>query len=131
MGITGYGGTLGGSVTGTLSNIRSITWTGVDGEVIVLKTLADVNRFASKIAGSNDAGELSVECEYDKTQFSTLISRQGQSVETWTSTLPDGTTIVCSGFIRNVSDLSETTADAMTYTSAIPLSGEPTVTPAP
>ena len=103
---------------------------GVDGEVIVLKTIEDVNRWVTKIAGSRDAGELTVECEYVKTQFATLISRQLEAAETWTSTLPDGTTIVCSGLIKNVSNLNQDTDGAIIYTVGIPLSGEPTVTAA-
>ncbi len=95
----------------------------------MLKTIADVNRWVGKLAGSRDAGQLTIECEYDKTQFATLISRQGEANETWTGTLPDGTTIVCDGHIKNVSDLNENTDDVMTYTVGVPLAGEPTVTP--
>jgi hypothetical protein len=128
MAYTGYEATLSGSVTGALTKVVSITWSGADSEIITLKTLADTNRWVSKIAGSRDAGELTINCEYDKTQYATLIGEVGDVAETWTATLPDNTTIVCSGIVKGVGGLEINTEGAIVYSLTIPLSGEPAVT---
>lgn len=127
--ITGYGSTVAGAITGTIGNINNVTWSGVDGEDIEFKTLADVNRFINTIAGSQRPGSMTIVCIYDKTQFATLIGRTNQANENWTVTLGDGTTIVCAGHIKTVSGLNPNPDSEIQYTVDIPLSGEPAVTP--
>ena len=129
---SGYGGTLSFSDIAAISNIISIAWTGVDGETIVLKTLADVNRFCTKMAGGQDAGELSVVCAYDATQFNTLMTNGNSTTNVVvTHTLPDGSTIVCNGFYKKPGALDlNTDPNVVQYTFVVPLSGEPTFTAA-
>ena len=128
MAYIGYGATLSGATTGSISNITGITWSGADSETIVIKTLADTNRWVEKIAGSRDAGDLTINCIYDKTQYASLIGAVGDDEEQWTLTLPDSSTIVCDGIVKNVSGLENNTEGAIVYSFTIVLSGQPAFT---
>lgn len=130
MATSGYGATVAGSVIGTIGNIMSVTWSGVDSETIEFKTLADVKRMVNRIAGSRSPGEMTITCVYDATQFKTLVDKSSGDNETWTITLDDGTTIVCDGHIKNVADLGINPDNVKQYTVNIPFSGAPIVTPA-
>lgn len=126
----GHGTTLAGVSTGTIGKILRMSWDGINAGVIDVTDFDSTNKFIEKIAGLKDATRLNVDIKYDKTLFNTVEGAIGASNENWTVTLPDSSTLVCSGFIQDAGRLEVPLPDKVTSSLVIELSGEPTFTPA-
>lgn len=127
-GISGFGTTLSGSVTSSVSQITSISIPGVSVDDLDVTTMASANAFREFIAGLKDAGELSVELLYEKSAYDAQLAAVGGAAETWTVTFPDESIFTCSGYIKAAGQVEAPMDGPMTSSLTIKLSGEPSFT---
>jgi hypothetical protein len=129
-GISGYGTTIeGGSGTGALAEIISISIGGMSRTDIDLSTMDSSNAYKQFIGGMIDAGEVSLSFVYEKGNHDAMQDALTADNELWTITLPDGSTFSCDGYMKNVS-MEIPMDDKISQSATLKLSGEPTFTPA-
>jgi predicted secreted protein len=128
-GISGYGTTLSGSISGAIARIRRITTGGGGTKVIDVSAADSPDAYNEFIAGMTDAGALTLDLVYDKTNYDAVQNALGGSNETWTITLSDNSTFVASGFLKG-NDLAIPMDDAVTQSASLKISGKPTFTAA-
>ena len=124
-GISGYGTTFSGSVTGDIGFVRSVSVGGMSAGDINISHLDSPGAWEEFIAGMKDAGDISLDVVYERTNHAALQAALGGSNENWTITFPDGSTFVCSGYINNLG-VESPREDAITQSVSIKLSGAPT-----
>jgi len=133
-GVLGYAATLVSSQSaGTVGNIQSINIAGQTRDVVDISTMASTGKFKEYIAGMADAGELTVEVNYDGTTSTVAAALQadyaGGTVGDWTITLPGtaASVFACSGLISNLGTAIPKD-DKITQSITIKLSGVPSFT---
>jgi len=126
-GISGFGTTLSGAVSGVIVEITRIGIDGMDVPELDVTTMASTSGWREFIAGLKDAGALTLDLLYEKSQFSTMLGILGGTVEAWTITLPDSSTFVVDGFLKGLG--AEIPMDDKILSSAsLKLSGVPEFT---
>ena len=102
----GHGITLTGGTVGAVGNIISISGPDQSRDSIDISTMDSTSKAREFIAGLWDAGEVSVELNYDGTNVATANSLstafQLGTAETWTIVFPDTSTWAASGFITSL-----------------------------
>ena len=129
-GLHGYGTTLSGATTGEIAEITNISIGGMEVDDLDLTTMDATNKWRIFKAGLKNAGELTLEVLYEKTNMATMLAALGAANEDWTITLPDGSTFVCSGYLRSIG-AEVPVEDRISQSIVLKLSGEPTFTPNP
>lgn len=127
-GIHGYGTTLSGATTGIVVEVTNVSFGDTVTDQIDISNMDSDNSYREFIAGMLDAGEITLTCNYNKTQTAAFRTNQDtKAKEVWTITLPDSSTFVCSGFISSVGTPIPFD-DKVTQDVTIKLSGKPTFT---
>lgn len=130
-GTHGHGTSLVGGTAGTIGNIISVNVGGQTRDPIDKSTMDSTSKFREFISGMADAGELTVEVNYDGAASgvgdSLSTAYQGGTAETWTITFVDASTFACSGFITNLG-FAAPFEDKISQSITIKLTGVPTFT---
>lgn len=113
-----------------IANLTSIGEIGVESEEIDATDLDSPNNYKEFIAGSKDAGEVSlagnIKDESNVEKF--LALAESQSVETWNVEYPSGAKWVFSAFVKSFKDGEKTTDGLATFTATLRISGKPVYT---
>jgi predicted secreted protein len=129
MGTHGHGTTLSGATTGSIGQILSVGLPDQSVDDLDVTTMASTNKWREFIPGLKDAGSMTLQLLYEKANYNTVQGALGAAPEEWTITLPDGSTFVCSGYIKS-SGGDSPHEDKITQSVTLKLSGEPTFTAA-
>lgn len=104
MAINGYGLTLAGSTTGSITGIESITVGGLELDFDEIATVADTNRVVENLPGKVREGPLTVTIAYAKTLYNACRNAVlAQTSQTWTLTDSGSSTHAGTGYVQSVS----------------------------
>lgn len=115
-----------------IGHLTSIGEIGIESEEIDITDLDSNGDFKEYIAGTKDAGEVSIAGNiHDESIVEKMLAlANSRSVETWKVEYPSGATWEFKGFIKSFKD-GEKTSDAIaTFSATIRISGAPTYTKA-
>ena len=115
-----------------IANLTSIGEIGVESEEIDATDLDSPDNYKEFIAGSKDAGEVSLAGNIkDESNVEKMLAlAESQSIETWTVTYPSGATWVFNGFVKSFKDGEKTPDGLATFSATIRVSGKPVYTKA-
>ena len=115
-----------------IANLTSIGEIGVESEEIDTTDLDSPNNYKEFIAGSKDAGEVSLAGNIkDESNVEKMLAlAESQSMEDWTVTYPSGAKWEFKGFIKSFKDGEKTPDGLATFSASIRISGKPTYTKA-
>jgi len=125
----GCGATLSGSVTGAFGEIMSISLPDQKRDDIDITTMDSTEMWREFMPGLRDAGALNMTVLYEKTNYNKVQTAFTADAETWTITLPDGSTFASSGYI-NANGGEIPLDEKIQQTVTMKLSGKPTFVPA-
>lgn len=113
-----------------IANLTSIGEIGVESEEIDATDLDSPNNYKEFIAGSKDAGEVSLSGNIkDETNVEKMLSlAESQSMEQWEVKYPSGATWAFSGFLKSFKDGEKTPDGLATFSATIRISGKPIYT---
>lgn len=127
-GCLGVGTTLQGATFGPMGMIVRVGLPGPQvNQDIDVTTMNVVEKWMAFIAGLKNAGEVNLDLVYHKTNQASVMTALGGANESWTITLPDGSTFVCSGYLKGVG-ATIPHDDKITQTVNLKLSGKPVFT---
>ena len=114
----------------TIANLTSIGEIGVESEEIDATDLDSPNGYKEFIAGSKDAGEVSLSgnIKNEANVEAMLALAESQSIEGWEVKYPSGATWSFKGFVKSFKDGEKSTDGLATFSAAIRISGKPTYT---
>lgn len=115
-----------------IANLTSIGEIGVESEEIDATDLDSPNNYKEFIAGSKDAGEVSIAGNIkDESNVEKMLAlAESQSLEDWVVTYPSGATWEFTAFVKSFKDGEKTVDGLATFTAGLRISGKPTYTPA-
>ena len=113
-----------------IANLTSIGEIGVESEEIDATDLDSPDNYKEFIAGSKDAGEVSLAGNIkDESNVEKMLSlAENQSIEEWTVAYPSGATWKFSGFVKSFKDGEKTPDGLATFSATIRVSGKPVYT---
>ncbi len=113
-----------------IANLTSIGEIGTESEEIDTTDLDSPDNYKEFIAGSKDAGEVSLAGNIkDESNVEKMLAlAESQSVEPWTVTYPSGATWKFKAFVKSFKDGEKTTDGLATFTATLRISGKPTYT---
>lgn len=113
-----------------IANLTSIGEIGVESEEIDTTDLDSPNNYKEFIAGSKDAGEVSLAGNIkDESNVEKMLAlAESQSVEEWTVEYPSGATWTFRAFVKSFKDGEKTTDGLATFTATLRVSGKPVYT---
>lgn len=116
----------------TIANLTSIGEIGVESEEIDATDLDSPNNYKEFIAGSKDAGEVSINgnIKSESNVEKMLSLAESQSLEDWVVTYPSGAKWEFKAFVKSFKDGEKTVDGLATFTATLRISGKPTYTPA-
>lgn len=112
----------------TIGHLTSIGEIGIESEEIDVTDLDSTGDFKEYIAGTKDAGEVSIAGNiHDEAVIEKMMAlANSRSIEDWTVEYPSGATWSFKGFVKSFKD-GEKTPDAIaTFSATIRISGAPT-----
>lgn len=114
-----------------IANLTSIGEIGVESEEIDATDLDSPDNYKEFIAGSKDAGEVSLAGNIkDESNVEKMLAlAESQSMESWTVTYPSGATWAFTGFVKSFKDGEKTPDGLATFSATIRISGKPVYTP--
>lgn len=114
-----------------IAHLTSIGEIGIESEEIDVTDLDSPEDFKEYIAGTKDAGEVSLAGNiHDETIVEKMLAlANARSVESWKVTYPSGATWAFSGFIKSFKDGEKTSDGIASFTATIRVSGAPVYTP--
>lgn len=125
-GISGFGTTLQGASTGVVGMITRAALAGFDVDNdIDITTMNSPQKWKRFISGLKDAKEVSLDLVYEKANMVVILGALGSANEAWTVVLPDGSTFVCSGYVKHIGT-EIPMGDKIGQTLTIRFSGVPT-----
>ena len=115
-----------------IANLTSIGEIGVESEEIDATDLDSPNNYKEFIAGSKDAGEVSLGGNIkDETNVEKMLAlAESQSVEAWEVEYPSGAKWSFNAFVKSFKDGEKTPDGLATFTATLRISGKPTYTKA-
>ena len=115
-----------------IANLTSIGEIGIESEEIDTTDLDSVGGYKEFIAGSKDAGEVSLAGNIkDESAVEKMLAlAESQSMEEWEVTYPSGAKWTFSGFVKSFKDGEKTPDGLATFSATIRISGKPTYTKA-
>ena len=115
-----------------IANLTSIGEIGVESEEIDATDLDSPNNYKEFIAGSKDAGEVSLAGNIkDESNVEKMLAlAESQSMEEWEVKYPSGATWVFTGFVKSFKDGEKTPDGLATFSATIRISGKPVYTKA-
>ena len=113
-----------------IANLTSIGEIGVESEEIDATDLDSPDNYKEFIAGSKDAGEVSLAGNIkDESNVEKMLAlAESQSVEEWTVTYPSKATWKFKAFVKSFKDGEKTTDGLATFTATLRISGKPVYT---
>lgn len=113
-----------------IANLTSIGEIGVESEEIDATDLDSPDNYKEFIAGSKDAGEVSIAGNIkDESNVEKMLAlAESQSIEKWTVTYPSGAKWAFSAFVKSFKDGEKTTDGLATFTATLRISGKPVYT---
>ena len=113
-----------------IANLTSIGEIGVESEEIDTTDLDSPNNYKEFIAGSKDAGEVSLAGNIkDESNVEKMLAlAESQTVETWNVEYPSGAKWEFSAFVKSFKDGEKTTDGLATFTATLRISGKPVYT---
>jgi len=116
----------------TIANLTSIGEIGVESEEIDATDLDSPDNYKEFIAGSKDAGEVSIagNIKNEENIEKMLALAESQSLENWIVTYPSGATWTFTAFVKSFKDGEKTVDGLATFTATLRVSGKPTYTKA-
>lgn len=123
-GISGYGTTISGATTGSVGYLRGVSVGGGDVTDIDVSSGESTNKWREFVAGMIDAGEITLSMVYQEDLADTLQAAVGDAAQAWTITFTDGSTFVCSGYVKAFSIDAPYDGEA-TMSMTIKLTGVP------
>ena len=113
-----------------IANLTSIGEIGVESEEIDATDLDSPDNYKEFIAGSKDAGEVSLAGNIkDESNVEKMLAlAESQSVEEWTVNYPSGAKWVFKAFVKSFKDGEKTTDGLATFTATLRISGKPVYT---
>lgn len=133
-GIHGHGSSLAGGTVGDVGSIISMSIDGMTRDAIDISTMDSDSKFREFISGMADAGEITVEVNYNGADGATAndlsTAYQLGDAEEWTFTLQDTSKVVAQGFITSLG-IAVPFDDKITQSFTIKLTGVPVYTDVP
>lgn len=113
-----------------IANLTSIGEIGVESEEIDTTDLDSPDNYKEFIAGSKDAGEVSLAGNIkDESNVEKMLAlAESQSVEDWIVTYPSGAKWEFKAFVKSFKDGEKTTDGLATFTATLRISGKPSYT---
>lgn len=113
-----------------IANLTSIGEIGVESEEIDTTDLDSPNNYKEFIAGSKDAGEVSLAGNIkDESNVEKMLAlAESQSIEKWTVAYPSGAKWEFDAFVKSFKDGEKTTDGLATFTATLRISGKPVYT---
>lgn len=113
-----------------VANLTSIGEIGVESEELDTTDLDSPNGYKEFIAGSKDAGEVSIAGWIkDETIVEKMLAlAESQSVESWEVAYPSGAKWTFSAFVKSFKDGEKSTDGVASFTGTLRISGKPTYT---
>ena len=113
-----------------IANLTSIGEIGVESEEIDTTDLDSPNNYKEFIAGSKDAGEISIagNIKNESNVEKMLALAESQSIEAWEVDYPSGAKWEFNAFVKSFKDGEKTTDGLATFTATLRVSGKPTYT---
>lgn len=113
-----------------IANLTSIGEIGVESEEIDATDLDSPDNYKEVIAGSKDAGEVSIAGNIkDESNVEKMLAlAESQSIEKWTVAYPSGAKWVFNAFVKSFKDGEKTTDGLATFTATLRISGKPVYT---
>lgn len=113
-----------------IANLTSIGEIGVESEEIDATDLDSPDNYKEFIAGSKDAGEVSIAGNIkDESNVEKMLAlAESQSIEKWTVTYSSGAKWVFNAFVKSFKDGEKTTDGLATFTASLRISGKPVYT---
>lgn len=113
-----------------IANLTSIGEIGVESEEIDTTDLDSPNNYKEFIAGSKDAGEVSLAGNIkDESNVEKMLAlAESQSVEKWIVAYPSGAKWEFNAFVKSFKDGEKTTDGLATFTATLRISGKPVYT---
>ena len=113
-----------------LANLTSIGEIGVESEEIDATDLDSPDNYKEFIAGSKDAGEVSIAGNIkDETNVEKMLAlAESQSIEEFVVTYPSGAKWTFSAFVKSFKDGEKTPDGLATFTASLRISGKPVYT---
>ncbi len=113
----------------TIGSITSITLPSRTVAAIKVTDLDATNKWESYIPGMLDAGELTLELNFDGSDSGNsnkLNTALTAAAKDWVIVFPDTSTFTCNGFMTSLGGGSANNDDKITETVTLKFSGEPT-----
>jgi len=127
----GHGATLAATTVGTVGNVINVSVDGQTRDPVDISSMDSTSKFREFIAGMADAGEITVEVNYDGSAAGVAdklnTSYQAGTILTWTITFSGINTFVCNGIITNLG-IATPFDDKITQSITIKLTAVPTFT---
>lgn len=113
-----------------IANLTSIGEIGVESDDLDTTDLDSPNGYKEFIAGSKDAGEVSLAGWIkDETLVEKMLAlAESQSVEKWKVTYPSGAKWEFSAYVKSFKDGEKNTDGVASFTATLRISGKPTYT---
>lgn len=113
-----------------IANLTSIGEIGVESEEIDSTDLDSPDNYKEFIAGSKDAGEVSLAGNIkDESNVEKMLAlAESQSIEEWTVKYKSGAKWVFKAFVKSFKDGEKTTDGLATFTATLRISGKPVYT---
>jgi len=113
-----------------IANLTSIGEIGVESEEIDATDLDSPDNYKEFIAGSKDAGEVSLagNIKEESNVEKMLALAESQSMEQWEVKYPSGATWTFNGFLKSFKDGEKTPDGLATFSATIRVSGKPVYT---
>ncbi|MDX9780776.1 MAG: hypothetical protein RBT66_07040 [bacterium] len=120
MGQSGYGMTLAGGTTGSLSGVESVTIGGLELDFDEIATVADTNRIVENLPTKVREQPMEVTLKWNKTVYNACrTALLAQTDEEWTLTDAGSSTHIGNGFVRSVGSVNLDTDGHQRYTVSI------------
>jgi len=123
-GSMGYGTTLQGATAGAIGMINKVSIPGQDIDDIDVTTMNSPGKWKQFISGLKNPGEMRLDMLYHKTNMTVLQAALGVS-QVWTVVLPDGSTFVFTGYLKNLGT-EIPYQDKISQSGTFKISGAPT-----
>ena len=113
-----------------LANLTSIGEIGVESEEIDSTDLDSPDNYKEFIAGSKDAGEVSIAGNIkDESNVEKMLAlAESQTIEEFVVTYPSGAKWTFKAFVKSFKDGEKTTDGLATFTASLRISGRPVYT---
>jgi len=108
---------------------KRLAWDGPSAGTIDVTDVSSTNEWKEFLAGLKDAGSITLTLQYEKALWTKLYAALGV-MDTWTITLADTSTVVCSGFLTQGPGAGGELESGVDTDVTIKLSGEPVFTAA-